>query len=191
MNQFRRIEFLLQQCFLRKTFSQTERRYQFQCLGRTYPLDFPKLIHGATAQLREGTCICSEVRERPLSRSFHAAPVRSRIAINSGLVSASGPRASNFSRGRSSLRHLADLQLRHIRIWRAEFQRRRQGLARLRSATAWQAGARPSIKASDAKLIKHLTQRITEEEQRLGVRIGSHSIQPALRLSNQIAAGHN
>src|SRR4029077_2726758 len=91
-------------------------------------------------------------------------PVRRRIAINSGLVSASGPRASNFSRGRSSC-----------------------GISRIFSCAIEFGASGVSAATSDAKLIEHFAQHVAETEQCLGVRTRFNSIQCVLRLANQVA----
>src|SRR5258708_16248106 len=54
MNQFRRIEFLLEQWFLRETFPQIKRSDQFQCLGGTNSLDCPKLVNRKPTKFSEG-----------------------------------------------------------------------------------------------------------------------------------------
>src|SRR5262249_10437604 len=106
-------------------------------------------------------------------------PVRSRIAINSALVRASGPRASNFSRGRSScgISRILSCAINQ-NSWRAELLRRRtRGLAEFD----------PPLKGiSHAKLIEHVAQGVTEGEQRIGVGIRRDSVQRALRFANQV-----
>src|SRR4029078_968940 len=54
MNQFRRIEFLVKQWFLRETFPQIKRCDQFQSLCRTNSLDCSKLVNRTATQFREG-----------------------------------------------------------------------------------------------------------------------------------------
>src|SRR5207249_1911096 len=106
---------------------------------------------------------------RPTSTAFAPRnPVRNKIAMSSASVRASTPRASSFSRGRSSC-----------------------GISRILSGDMNQnvgAALVPRFNL-DPQLIEHFRERLTQGKQRVRVCVGRKWYKGGLRFANQVGRG--